>query len=121
MKLFFIITATLMTFSSASAYNTYDVRDYSCGELQQILNEEAAIELVYQSFFGGTGLHFADKKDCGECYKPIPANVKSNTGWCHVGYKCRKDTTITKKKNKDHKEKKLAKYCKKVWKSGFLN
>ena len=121
MKFIIALSIALMGVSTAQAYNTYDVRDYSCSELKQTLNNEGVIELIYQSFFGGTGLHFADRDDCGQCYRPISANVKSNTGWCHVGYKCQKNTKITDKKNKNHKEKKLAKYCKEVWKKGLLN
>lgn len=120
MKILLTMLASLMLASTAGAYNTYDVRDHSCTELKSILQAEGAIQLVYQSFFGGTGFHFADRDDCGRCYRAISANVKSNTGWCHVGVKCQKDTKITKKKSKDKDEKKLARYCKKVWKKGLL-
>ncbi len=95
-----IITLLALTLS-AQAYSTYDVRDYTCQELRQAVEQEGAVVLKYRLFFGGTGTHFNNKKSCTPCYNPLTANVLSTTGMCSVGYKCiKKSSEDIKKMNK---------------------
>jgi hypothetical protein len=101
MKIITSLIAFLTLTLSAQAYSTYDVRDYTCQELRQSVQDEGAIILKYRLFFGGTGTHYNNKTSCTPCFKPLTANVLSTTGMCSVGYKCiKKSSEEIKKENK---------------------
>lgn len=95
-----LLAALAVLFSShIFAINTYDVRDYTCQELKNFLASERVVRLNYRSFFGGTGVHYADRSSaCAgrrrshrTAWEPRPNSVFSaDNKLCWMGYRCYK-------------------------------
>lgn len=107
--------------SQAGAYATYDASEYSCNEMNSVMAEQEAVYIYNQTGFGGKQIYVDDRRTCGECYRPVVANFKTNDGWCTIGYKCQENHNITDKKNKSRREKRKARACRKAWREGRLN
>jgi hypothetical protein len=97
-----ILFSLLLLPSFGAAQDYYAAKDYTCNELNEILDQKGQIRIKYQSFFGGYGTHIAERSMCpkslpvGPCYKVTPAAVKAKDRTCGVGYKCRRENDSDK-------------------------
>jgi hypothetical protein len=86
-----ILTLTLVAASTSFAdpQKRYVGRNYTCAELQDILQEDGELNLVHRIGYGTT---YPDKDRCDELpyrAEAVPVWEKaSDTNRCFVGYRC---------------------------------
>lgn len=77
--------------SRGGPYRTVRAGEFSCQELQSILRAERSLVITSGRHGWGT-LYHADSNLCETWKTSRPAYVRSQTGFCFVGYVCQDES-----------------------------